>query len=53
MARTPVAGILFFVRDGKRYTAPNPHKGDIRPALLQQLLTKQYRITIEEWNAAG
>lgn len=42
----------YFVRDGQRFTTPNPHSGDIRPALLWRLL-KQYGITIEKWNSVA
>jgi predicted RNA binding protein YcfA (HicA-like mRNA interferase family) len=41
---------LFMVRDELRLTIPNPHKGDIRPALLARIL-RQAEISREEWEA--
>ena len=38
----------FMQRDGLSLTIPNPHGGDIGPALLAQLL-RQARVTREEW----
>lgn len=41
---------LFFVRDGHRFTAPNPHSKAIGVSLLQRLL-KQYGVTPRDWNS--
>lgn len=36
------------IRDDFRLTIPNPHRGDIRPALLARIL-RQAEISREEW----
>jgi predicted RNA binding protein YcfA (HicA-like mRNA interferase family) len=41
---------LFMLRDDFRLIIPNPHKGDIRPALLGRIL-RQAEISREEWEA--